>query len=339
MTTTNVFAVTFVIFVLILHKTSGNDIARNFFIGPYENNTTCTLDWFNKTLIGKDLGMTTSFFDDYKKLCYEKQHGAKQKACRTGDAYITYAEAQKTSQFYWIFDVFNLNHTKDDCWGMYADIRAGDGQLVDMRYVNFFNPDTDNLAMYTRARKNVHYTFSLYPVPFGDKLQIKVRTPGDCENAALETIYDMLMIIQTSPSNECSGSDSIDFTTRNELATLICRISPDSAKQRRDLILNKVRTRFNKVKGRCEFYLKTDDGNSKPPETPQVNYLTPANISLAAISMVLVVALIIIVIMYFRCKRQEIARVTSVESTNVHLDNVERVTYKVAAEGDYLMVR
>ena len=122
------------------------------------------------------------------------------------------------------------------------------------------------------------------------------------------------------------------------MANLICRISPDSAKQRRDLILNKVRTRFNKVKGRCEFYLKTDDDNSKPPENHKVNYLTPANISLAVISMVLVVALIILIYMYFRCKRRDVARITSIESTNVHLDKVDRVTYKVAAEGDYLMV-
>ena len=57
--------------------------------------------------------MTTSFFDHYKKLCNEKQLGKKGKVCRTGDAYITYAEAQKTSQFYWIFDVFNLNNTQD----------------------------------------------------------------------------------------------------------------------------------------------------------------------------------------------------------------------------------
>ena len=97
-----------------------------------------------------------------------------------------------------------------------------------------------------------------------------------------------------------------------------------------------MRTRLNKEKGRCEFYLKTSD-NTDQPKTPKVNYLTPVNISLAAISMVLVLAIIIIVYMYFRCKRRETARISSVNESNVHLNDVERVTYKVA-EGEYLMI-
>lgn len=42
-----------------------------------------------------------------------------------------------------------------------------------------FSKDTDTLEIFTQATKEVDYTFSLYPIPFGDKLQIKIKTPGN----------------------------------------------------------------------------------------------------------------------------------------------------------------
>ena len=39
--------------------------------------------------------------------------------------------------------------------------------------------------MYTHAEKKVDYTFSLYPIPYGDKLQIQVKTPGSVQQLIL----------------------------------------------------------------------------------------------------------------------------------------------------------
>jgi len=58
-----------------------------------------------------DRGLTTNFFNEYKRICRQNTSSSDIPKCNSGDAYITYAESQDISQFWWIFDVFNLNNT------------------------------------------------------------------------------------------------------------------------------------------------------------------------------------------------------------------------------------
>jgi hypothetical protein len=118
---------------------------------------------------------------------------------------------------------------------------------------------------------------------------------------------------------------------------MICRLSPNSSENRRDLILNKVRTRYNKEKFSCEFYIRTSNVVDNGAEL--INYFTPVNISLAVISVVLVISIILIVYLYLRCKRKEEVKVTSLnERGTLHLESVSRINYHVEMEDEYLMI-
>lgn len=124
------------------------------------------------------------------------------------------------------------------------------------------------------------------------------------------------------------------------MASLVCGLSPDSIDHQKELIMEKVGVRLNPFKNICEFYFKTKTGDlNEEGEDTEHNYFTPVNITLAVISLVLVVSIIVIVYMYARCKKQdETRRITTLDNTNLHLQDLQRVSFKPQMESEeYLM--
>ena len=124
------------------------------------------------------------------------------------------------------------------------------------------------------------------------------------------------------------------------MASLVCGLSPDSIDHQKELIMEKVGVRLNPFKNICEFYFKTKTGDlNEEGEDTEHNYFTPVNITLAVISLVLVVSIIVIVYMYARCKkRDETRRIATLDNTNLHLQDLQRVSFKPQMESEeYLM--
>ena len=131
------------------------------------------------------------------------------------------------------------------------------------------------------------------------------------------------------------------FSTRKGLASLVCGLAPNSPKEQEKLILQKVGLRMDPLKNSCEFVFKTNAAANKQDQT-QTDYFSPVNISLAVISLVLVLAITTIVFMYLRCKkRDKIVRITSLDNANLHLQSVSRVSYKAhqVESQKYLMIK
>lgn len=294
--------------------------------------TACSKNWYYKHFVNESEGMTTTFFDQYKKMC--EKTTTKRRICNSGEAFITYAESKETSEFWWIFEVMHLNHS-DDCWGVYTDIRSANGNIHNLKYSNFDGKYVTKVVMHTKAVKNTNYVFSSYSIPYGDKLQISVTTPGDCENEVLEIIYQLLQEIDMDPKAQCKNYQ-MGFNSRNDLASLVCKLYPNSKKDRKDLVLNKVRTRNNTLKGFCEFYIKTDS----PSQSQKITHLTPVNIVLATISITLVATVCFLVYFYNRCRGGDRQTNSSMDPQGtVHLNRVQRVNYSMRyGTEDYVMI-